>query len=146
MKSKGATRHSDATACATHTLGSISVPKFLASPLCERTGLLLLSILVVNLTNYYYERHHHYPFNIHRHTCDHGCDIQLSCRSVALSKASSRTTPTHSGTHSQFQKKENPLGSMGRRLHGERLMSYVIQGMIIIVLVIVAFYLGVYVW
>ena len=35
---------------------------------------------------------------------------------------------------------------MGRRLHGERLMSYVIQGIIIIVLVIVAFYLGVYIW
>jgi hypothetical protein len=35
---------------------------------------------------------------------------------------------------------------MGRRLHGERLMSYVIQGVIIVVLVIVAFYTGVYVW
>ena len=35
---------------------------------------------------------------------------------------------------------------MGGRLHGETVMTYVIQGVIIVAVVMVAFYLGVYVW
>ena len=35
---------------------------------------------------------------------------------------------------------------MGRRLHGERLMGYVIQGVLIIIVCAWAFYMGVYVW
>ena len=41
---------------------------------------------------------------------------------------------------------QDSLGGMARRLHGERLMAYVIQGVLIIVMCVIAFYMGVYVW
>ena len=41
---------------------------------------------------------------------------------------------------------QDSLGGMVGRLHGERLMAYVIQGVLIIVMCVIAFYMGIYVW